>query len=205
MPTPSRFGWASLLASAARTQAPRSLGVCEGICGGHGEVNIQLPRRTQGGPGGAGAAIPTPTPGSSAGLRSKAPELLTKLTGTTEQCSLEDMICRISYLVLILLLPFKYRRNERRIKIPSFLPMSWSCVTAFLKIQGLVLPAANWEPWWAPHAELDTQRGKMFSKIICQNNHSPRDPNTMESAPQDFTENTAASAGAWRISKNPHY
>lgn len=105
------------------------------------------------------------------------------------------MIYCISYVVFIFFLPFKHRRNERSIKTPSFLPKSSSYVVTFLKIQALVLLAANWQAWLAPHAELDTHRWETFPKIICQNNHSPTNTNTMQSMPQDFTQNAAASAG----------
>lgn len=145
----------------------------------------------------------SPSTGVGTGPNSKATQLLTKPTSTTKQFSLEEMIYCISYVVFIFFLPFHHRRNERSIENASFLPKSSSCVITFLKIHGLVLPAANWQPWLAPHAELDTHRWKKFSKIICQNNHSPRNTNTMQSTPQDFTQNAAASAGGWKVSKNP--
>lgn len=104
-------------------------------------------------------------------------------------------------MVFIFFLPLKHRRNEN-LKTPSFLPKSSSCVRTLLKIQAVVLPAANWQPWLAPHVELDTHRWKTFPKMICQNNHSPRNTNTMQSSAQDFTQNIAASAGGLRISRN---
>lgn len=156
--------------------------------------------------GGWGIRLPLncqPGTGTGAGTphNSKAIKLLTELTGTTEQFSLEEIISCISYVVFIFFLSLKHRRNEN-LKTPSFLPKSSSCVRTFLKIQAMVLPAANWQPWSAPHAESDTHRWKMFSKMICQNNHSPINTNTMQSAAQDFTQNLAASAGGLRISKN---
>lgn len=50
---------------------------------------------------------------------------------------------------LFLSLPFNQGRNEISIKPPSFMLKCSSCAVTFFKIQDLVLPAANWQPWLA--------------------------------------------------------
>lgn len=169
MPPPFPFGWASVRASTAHMQAHQSLGVRAGTWGdpaggGSFPAPSSPPQQNSVGAGASGChSNASPGTGVGAGPNSKATELLTKVTGTTEQFSLEDMIYCINYAVFIFFFPFKHRSNERSIKIPSFLPKSSSCVMTFLKIQGLVLPAAKWQFWLAPHAELrHTQMEKVF-------------------------------------------
>lgn len=142
-----------------------------------------------------------PGNGCSVGPHSKATQLLTKLTGTTEQFRLSKWFIVSVLWHLFLFLPFKNRRNGN-IKPPGFLPKCSSCAITFSKIQDLVLPAANWQPW-LPHIEVDTYRWNTFSKIICQNNHSLRSINIMQSTPKTWLKTQQTLQGCWRVSKNP--
>lgn len=111
MPPSSRFGWTSVLASIAHMQAHQSLGVWAGTCGDTREAHFQLPLSAAEPSETQGIRLPfKPSPGTGvgAGPKSKAMKLLRKLTSTTEQFHLIEIIYCISYLAFIFFLPFKH-------------------------------------------------------------------------------------------------